>query len=415
MTRWLLRYDDELFGLLYYDVDNLAQSFATEVFDQGRSVSVYGVRGIGKTTLMQGIIWHGLKNAGNKKFLPVPVSVTGANSVASLTDLENRFYRSVLSGLIFSGAISERYEQVKKRLNEYVPWVAASGLAAISLVFPPAALASEIAKNGIKKLLAKAGIKDSEKLVASSELEPKFAVDFIIKELEENDVHPIFVIDELDKVVNDSMLSDFFDGHQGWFQGKRTIISLSHTFGQSIEDAVVTSIKRFSSVQRISGVTNPDQLKSIVQLRLLLGISQVKHSESEAKTAADGLISYEVYEKILNNFVPILHLMLEVIHESLKKARINKKTYVALQDIVDEKENNAIRPTKLELTILNKLAESKMSPTDLANSLSKERSTISRALKSLLIKKLIGRTGKGKSVYYFLRQKGESARHLTQV
>lgn len=91
VTKWLLSYDDELFGILYYDIDGLAQSISSEVFNQGRSVSIYGVRGIGKTTLMQATLWYGLKSSKHNSYLPVNVSVTGANSITELSQLENKF------------------------------------------------------------------------------------------------------------------------------------------------------------------------------------------------------------------------------------------------------------------------------------------------------------------------------------
>ena len=43
---------------------------------------------------------------------------------------------------------------------------------------------------------------------------------------------------------SDTVLSDFFDGNQAWFQGKQGIISLTYTFGESIKEAVASSAKR---------------------------------------------------------------------------------------------------------------------------------------------------------------------------
>ncbi|MGI0058183.1 MAG: hypothetical protein ACREBJ_00310, partial [Nitrosotalea sp.] len=151
VTRWLLSHDDEYFALLYHDIDDLAPSAAEEVFRDGRSISVYGVKGIGKTTLMHGILWHGLQNSHGQKFLPIIVSVTGANSVNNLTELEEKFYRSVLSGLILSNTVKEKWEQTKKHLSKFAPWIVSTAVAAVGLVFPPMTLASDAAKEGTKK------------------------------------------------------------------------------------------------------------------------------------------------------------------------------------------------------------------------------------------------------------------------
>jgi len=48
LTRSLTRFEEELFPILYVNFNDQAESIADEVFGQGRSVCVYGVRGIGK-------------------------------------------------------------------------------------------------------------------------------------------------------------------------------------------------------------------------------------------------------------------------------------------------------------------------------------------------------------------------------
>lgn len=362
---------------------------------------------------MQGILWHGLQNSQDEKFLPVLVSVTGANSVSNLKDLEEKFYRSVLAGLIFSNAISTRHDYIKKQLSRFVPWVTSSAMVAASLVFPPAALAADVTKEITKKLLDKFGIKEAEKLVISKEIDPKLAGDFIIKELEGHNIHPIFVIDEFDKVSNDTLLSDFFNGHQGWFQGKRSIISLSYTFGKLVEDAVITSVKRFSAVKNVSGVTTLDQFKSIIHKRIILGISEINNNETEANNMADKIFGAGVYEKILNNHVPNLHLMLESAHRSLNKAITKRVAQVTLEQVVEDGENDIAKPAMLESLILNKLVTGNIGPTDLGSALGRERSTIARSLKIMLDKDWVGKMGSGKNIQYFIKQKGESARHLS--
>lgn len=414
VTRWLYRYDDEFFGLLYDDTTNLAQSLALEVFKQGRSISLYGGKGMGKTTLAQGIIWHGLQNSQDKKFLPVLVSVTGANSVTNLRDLEDKFYRAVLNGLLLARGIGEKYDKVKNRLGKLAPWVASTAITAVGLVFPPATLAADAVKTIAQKLVKKFGLTQEEELTLSRSVDPKSAVDFMLKELEDLDINPVFVIDELDKVTKDQMLSEFFDGQQGWFQGKRTIISLSYTFGKLLQDAVITSVKRFSTVILVDGVTELSHFKSIVRRRIILGISQINSNENEVIDIADKIITDEAYEKIFNNKVPNTHLMLEATHHSMKRAVSTKSTLVLLSHATEDNEEDVVPPTNLEYAILSKLAKANMSPIDLANDLNRERSVISRSLSKMHVKDLVGKMGTGKAVQYFIKHKGETAWHLSR-
>lgn len=47
---------NEFFSLLCYDVDGIAEKVAPVLFRHGRSISLHGVRGIGKTTLAQSVL-----------------------------------------------------------------------------------------------------------------------------------------------------------------------------------------------------------------------------------------------------------------------------------------------------------------------------------------------------------------------
>lgn len=236
-TSWLLRFDDELFGILYKDINNVPKELAVQVFEHERSVSIYGIRGIGKTALMQAILWHGLQSK-NSKFLPINVGVVGANSAFNPSELEDKFYRQVLAGLLSASSLKDQHNKIKSIVESHAPWIAGSAVSTLGLIFPPIVIGSSITKKAVKTLLMKLDIPESktDSLVINKEdIDPKMAVDFIIEQLKNNDVYPVFVIDELDKVHNDTILNEFFNGNQGWFQGKRTIISLSHTFGQSVE------------------------------------------------------------------------------------------------------------------------------------------------------------------------------------
>lgn len=155
---------------------------------------------------------------------------------------------------------------------------------AASIVYPPLGLASDASEKGVKWLVDKLHKPDIESILASTETDTRHAVDILIRHLEESGQCLVFSIDELDKVPSDTLLSDFFDGNQAWFQGKQGIISLTYTFGESIKDTVASSVKRFSTVEKCSGVTKLEDAENVILYRAYLGVSQVcKDEKSQTK------------------------------------------------------------------------------------------------------------------------------------
>jgi len=420
LTRWLLSWEDEFFGFLYYDVSDFASSNAPRIFSQGRSISIYGVRGIGKTAAMQGILWHGMKNAnasqsGTKNsFLPVSVSVKGMRGASSVAELEERFYRSVLSGLLLSTNMSSKYERAKHLTANFAPWISKKAVDAASLVFPPAFIGSDAVERGVKKLLDRLGIKEQEKLVISKDVDARFATDFILKEVEVSNVIPVFAIDELDKVPYDALLSDFFDGNQEFFQGRRTIISLSHTFGESVQKALVVSVSRFSSVQSLGGVDTPEDLSKMLEPRLALGLSQTAKTSKEANALAESLFRPETIETIVNLYVPNAHLMLEAAYRGVENASRTKSSAVFPEHVEEHASGSRVReapvPTELQRLILGKLSLGRLSPSEIAERTDRKEESVVRILKMMMKNNWVGRVGEGRRVYYFLTQGGEAAR-----
>jgi len=411
LTRSLTRFDDELFPLLYKDFDSKALSIADQVFSQRRSVSIYGVRGIGKTTLMQGVFWQGLQKYQQEKFLPVNVSLTGANSASNQKELEEKFYRAVLEGLIVSGGIGRRYQRIKGILSSHVPWIAAAAVTAAGLVFPPAAAAAGGAQKGTKALLNKFGIKSVESLLISRDIDPKVAVNFILKELADRNIIPVFAIDELDKVPHDTMLTDFFNGQQGWFQDKICIIAISYTYGNSLNNLALTSAKRFSDLEFLEGVKTDVHLNEILNPRLLLGISDIEIKETKAKKTINNLFADEVPKQIVNSYTPIIHLMLEAANKAIKNANKMKAAKVDLLHL-DGARGKITPPSETEGLILDLLVKKNMTPTELQKATGKGKSVIARVLSKMYSKHWISKLGKGKGVKYVIKQKGDAARHL---
>lgn len=415
LTRWLLNYEDEFFSLLYYDIGQFADVTAPRVFQHGRSVSLYGVRGIGKTTAAQGILASGLRSSGDDKYLPVVVSVRGSRSVNSLQELEERFYQSVLQSLLGVAGLRERFERVKKTARSYAPWVAKKAVDAASLVFPPAFLASDVVKEEVGKILDRAGLRQPEKLLLTKVVDARTSIDALLDSLSRKDMTPVFTIDELDKVPRDDLLSEFFDGNQEWFQGKRSIISISHSFGEAVKDSLVTSVARFSSVEQYKGVTSLEELRGILHPRLVLGLSQAAKGESEAEAIASELFTDEAQKTILDLCVPNTHLMLESAYAGLDRAKKEHAERVLPRHIEPEPSEAGGRPpTGLEKSVLDELSRrGKLTPSDLSGTLEKKAPSIVRALSSMLRRGWVGRVGQGKRAYYHITQKGEAARrHL---
>lgn len=74
MVKELTSYQDELFCQLFHDMSGFSRNLAEQVFGQrDRRISIYGVRGLGKTTAMQGALWNGLREKATSKYIPVNV------------------------------------------------------------------------------------------------------------------------------------------------------------------------------------------------------------------------------------------------------------------------------------------------------------------------------------------------------
>jgi len=117
MTRELLSYEDELFGLLYHDIGDFAAQRSPRIVSQDRRISIYGVRGVGKTTAMQGVLWHVLSTSKDTKVMPITITVKGAKAASSIKELEDAFYRSVISGVL---EVAEFYYTLKQRVFRIV-------------------------------------------------------------------------------------------------------------------------------------------------------------------------------------------------------------------------------------------------------------------------------------------------------
>jgi len=408
MTRELVSYEDELFCVLYHDIGGFAARYTPKITSQERRISIYGTRGVGKTTAMQGVLWNALSASEEAKIMPVTITVKGAKAASDIKQLEDAFYRSVISGVLEVAEFKKKAGKLKEGTQKYAPWIARKATEAFSVIFPPLALASDLAEKGMKWLVGKLKQSDIETILTSTAIDARHVADVLIRRLEETDALPIFVIDELDKVSSDTLLSDFFDGNQSWFQGKRGIMALTYTFGESIRETVTSSVRRLSTIETYPGVIAQGDAEKIIHSRALLGISQVQKSEKMAIETVREIFPPETIKAILNVSAPNTYLMLERTYEAIQRA-IDSKSKIVVPEHVSREETETEIPTHLEYQILRELGKGRLTPTDIVGRLDKASSSIVRSLKEMMNKNWVTRVGIGKRAYYSLTAKGDAA------
>jgi hypothetical protein len=408
MTRNLLSFEDELFSLLYRDIDDFASKQTPKIITQRRTTSVYGPRGVGKTAAMQGVLLQALDETIEDPIIPITITVKGANTALNIKELNDVFFRSVLSGILDVSKFKRRENALKDGTKKYAPWVARKMTEALSIIFPPLGLASDASEKGMKWLVGQLHKPDIESILASTETDTRHAVDILIRYLEESGACLVFSIDELDKAPSDTLLSDFFDGNQAWFQGKQGIISLTYTFGESIKETVASSVKRFSTVEMYRGVTKLEDAENIILSRAFLGVSQVCQNEKAANDVIRTILPAETIKAILNVSAPNTFLMLERTYAAIQKA-IDTNSKTVTPNHVFEEETETLIPTQLEQEIMKELGKGRLTPSDLSEQLEKYSSSIVRALQEMMKKRWVTRVGKGKRAYYSLTMRGDAA------
>ena len=409
MVKELTSYQDELFCQLFKDISGFSQSISDRVFgQQDRRISIYGVRGIGKTTAMQGALWNGLREKRTDKYVPINVVVMGARGVRDPMQLSDLFFKSVILGVNRVAKASGLKKDLAAAAARYAPWVARKITETAGVVIGPIALASDLSENGVKWLVKHLGYSNIDALLGSKDLDSQQAATLLIDKLEDEGGKLVFMIDELDKVENDTVLSDFFDGNQAWFQGKQGMISLSYTFGESLSKTLVTSASRISLIEGFPGITSSEDAAEIIRSRAELGLSQIKESEEAAAAAAIKMIPDETIRAILNVSAPNSHIMLERASQAIDSALSSKSVIVFPDHVYAEPVEQTI-PTGLETSFLRELTACRLSPSVISDRLHKDRGLTTRTLKKLMMKDWVGRIGEGKRAYYFITAKGEAA------
>lgn len=349
-----------------------------------------------------------LERKGNEQVHSSQCFVLGARGVTDPLQLSDVFYKSIILGINRVATAADFKKELARATARYAPWVAKKITEAAGMVIAPIALASDLSEEGVKWLVKHLGYSNIDMLISSKDLDAQQTAMLLIDKLEEQGGKPVFIIDELDKVENDAVLSDFFDGNQAWFQGKQGMISLSYTFGKSLSKTLVTSASRISLIESFPGITSQEDAAAIIRSRIELGLSQIKENEKATDAAAIKIMPDDTVRAILNVSAPNSHIMLERTSQAIDAAISAKAEFVSPDHVYVEPEEQTV-PTAFEELILQELMSCKLSPSVISDRLRKDRGLVSRALQKLMAKNWVGRHGEGKRAYYFITPKGEAA------
>ena len=410
MIKELISYQDETFELLFRDNGGFTNGISNQVFgQQDRRISIYGVRGLGKTTAMQGALWMGLRKYKSKTFVPLNIVVANARGANSANELADVFYRAVILSVTRTAKAVAAKDEFMQAAKQYAPWVAEKITAVASTVFPPLAIAASLAGKGVEMLVKQSGQKSIDALLSSPHLNAQQMATILLDKLADSGGKPMFIIDELDKVENDAVLSEFFDANQAWFQGKQGMISLSYTFGEAMKQATLTSVSRISRIEKIPGTTSSEDAREVVRSRAVLGLSHIVRNEQEADRLFEKLIPAETITALVNVTAPNTYLMLEKMSSAIDTA-IRLKASAVLPEHVEITPSEELRPTGLQLKILEQLGSGRLPPSVITERLRKDPGLVSRTLKKMIERNWVGKLGSGKQVSYYITSSGDSAR-----
>jgi predicted transcriptional regulator len=408
LAKELTSYQDPLFQFLFHDTAKFASQTMDLSARSGKRVSIYGIRGIGKTTCMQGVVSLCLQEKAIDKMVPVNVVVEGAINSSDAAQLSQQFHKAILISI---GRLANSKSQVDRILNgakKYAPAITKKVTQAVSLVYPAVSLGSDLAAKGIKKILGSSDVDSFETLLSKPNLQADRISNLLMDRIEK-DSNLFFSIDELDKTRDDIILSDFFDGSQAWFQGRKAVISLSYTFGESLKDTRVTSASRISKIVPFPGVTSLNDAREIISKRVILGLLHEEEDENKATKTAERIFPDETVNALLNVSAPNAHILLERTLEALDLA-IQKGSNMVHPDMVYQEPTETEEPSEIETLVLQTLLKSgRLSNKGLVERLDKDKGQVSKIIKKMLSNGWVSPIGPSRRAEYYVTPKGEAA------
>lgn len=425
-----IEYTDEYFSFLFVDVDKKAQNLADGLFrTEDRRVAIYGPRGVGKSAILQGIGFLGLKEHGGMK-LPIAAKISEARSVTSVAKIEDRFYTSIAKGIARVPEIQGKWSKMAKgeRLAKHSAIVASAVTGAAAFFAQPLSLASGLITEAIRSIVRPSNYRSLDELLTSSSVRPSRLTDLLIARLRDEEIEPVFIIDELDKVADPDIVHNFIEGNQSWFEGKNAVLTISYNIGESLKEISTASISRIAATEPYMGLSSTKEGREIIYKRAELGLLYSDHNnkapspdryEQSVEEKVQEIIpendAMDIIERTFPNASRMLRLTYSTLDEAAKQGCTVREALDALSSGRSEGEMQKVRVTKQRIKILEKLSNGPLTLTELAHSLTVDTRPLFTTLSLMVRNGLLHTTKDGSNrVHYHLTEEGDRILHLAR-
>ena len=168
-----------------------------------------------KGAILQGIGFLGIKEHSGMK-LPIVAKISEARSVTSVAKLEDRFYTAIAKGIARVPDIQAKWSKVAKgeKLAKHSAILASAVTGAAAFFIHPLSLASGLITQTIGSIVRPSNYRSLDELLTSSSVRPSRLTDLLIAKLRDEDIEPVFIIDELDKVADPDIVHNFIDARK---------------------------------------------------------------------------------------------------------------------------------------------------------------------------------------------------------
>ncbi|MDG6996726.1 MAG: hypothetical protein JRN52_12460 [Nitrososphaerota archaeon] len=424
-----IEYSDEYFSLLFVDVDKKAKNLADGLFrTEDRRVAIYGPRGVGKSAILQGIGFVGIKEHSGMK-LPIVAKISEARSVTSVAKLEDRFYTAIAKGIARVPDIQAKWSKMAKseKLAKHSAIFASAVTGAAAFFIHPLSLASGLITQTIGSIVRPSNYRSLDELLTSSSVRPSRLTDLLIARLRDEDIEPVFIIDELDKVADPDIVHNFIEGNQSWFEGKNAVLTISYNIGESLKEIATASISRIAATEPCMGLSSTKDGRDIIYKRARLGLLHFDHDnntlsldryeqsvEEKVQEIMPENDATDIIERTFPNTSRMLRLTYSTLDEAAKQGCTIREVLDALSSGQSEGQIQKVRVTKQRIKILEKLSNGPLTLTELAHSLTVDTRPLFTTLTLMVRKGLLHTTKEGATrVYYHLTEEGNRILHLS--
>lgn len=408
-----LEIQDEFFSLLFVDIDGKAAALSRTLFEtEDRRVALYGPRGIGKSAILRGVAYAGLRSGAPK--VPIVCKVSESRSVSSVADIEDRFFTSVVNGIAAIPRIRNNWMQLTKKQSagRYAPWIANAVMSSASLFIQPLSMVSGVMTKAVESVVRPTSYRSLEEMLATTSVKVGRLSDMLISELEKSRIEPVFVIDELDKVIDPDAIHNFIEGNQTWFEGKNVILTISHNVGESLQKIAAGSIARIASLESYGGMSSTGQGREIISKRASLGLG-ISYGTPEAslQDEFERIVHRKAIDEIIERAFPspfrMLRLMYDTLQTSIASARPVEEVLLGANP------KATVRVTKQRLRVLTILSNGPLTLKDLASATKVDPRQLYVTLKLMVRNDLLQTTREGRRVFYHMTEEGNRVLRLS--